>query len=105
MPALSAPGVPNDIIDDLLDALVSACQVHQPLDGSLPSFRHEPAESSASLVKETHFSDIPFLGSTITVAERPRERFSYWCLDLLFISCHARPGDSSKSPRSPQYTV
>ena len=27
------------------------------------------------------------LGTTVEVTEAPRERFAYWCLDLLFHMC------------------
>lgn len=41
--------------------------------------------------------DTSLNGTTMDYYELPRERFAYWCLDLLFLICHRLPAGGSDS--------
>jgi hypothetical protein len=71
----------------------------QPLPTSnspLPPLRSNTKSSSARNGKADG-SEKVVAGSTAPVVEVSRERFSYWCLDLLFLIC----SDTSKGRSQP----
>jgi len=54
------------------------------ITASKPHLNHSPTSKSVGLAIGTSYSD---LGSTDFGSMVPRERFSYWCFDLLFLIC------------------
>lgn len=114
LPKLGRPKVPTDAIASLAQALRDASRLHQlALDwseaslaspsltaaSSGQSLNRKPAAAfvSASDFKSRSSSDGTLDGTTIDDEELPRERFAYWCLDLLFHMCtRAQDGEYQK---------
>lgn len=104
IPHIGGASVPDDLIRQLNKFVQSASRLYE-LD--LPSNQHQrsregsPASSILSdsspqmLSRESRFdsdydrqgSSKDMVGTTAEVVELGRERFGYWCFDLLFLMC------------------
>ena len=99
IPCLGDDRVPDYLITQLAKVLQQGSQLlqHEGDEGHPPPTPNSPprpnAKSAARSGKKGKAADgESVVGSTAPVAEVSRERFSYWCLDLLFFVC----SDSSK---------
>lgn len=100
LPFIGSKLIPDDLVRRLGQSLQSASRLYD-LDLSdaddTASLSDNARDSANSSVKETRFDhdfDRQALGSdmhgtTAEIVERPRERYAYWCLDLLFLMCAA----------------
>lgn len=108
VPSLGEPRVPDYIVQSLAKCLQQGSRLYDldlpgmsttasPAIGYIPNGRKgTPSISSSedgSSRKETRFSK-DFLqakqavdGTTADILSTPRERFAYWCFDLLFLTC------------------
>lgn len=90
VPRLGNSAIPDDAIIALARSLSAASNLHEP--------KHEEAPKAAKSPRPDGSVRSPLLpaGSTEDELDLPRERFSYWCLDLLFSMCTGR-ADSAYS--------
>lgn len=118
LPKLGGEAVPSTAISTLAEALRDASRLHDL------SLHHESASialASPALTygsrsdsldrREPRFANSfdeqanapsnDFFGSTSSDTEVPRERFAYWCLDLLFHMCDSHKASGGKSRRLP----
>lgn len=91
VPHLGDSRVPDYIITQLARVLLQGSQLRDEDDYQLPSPRSLPdgsTRSSQDFDKVERFGDhsLP-MGTTDVGRFLPRERFSYWCFDLLFLIC------------------
>lgn len=108
VPRFGDPRIPDDLLVQLGRTLQIASRIHDldlqrdaalarpdtpvspPPNGTLPNGKSKKSHSrSASKSFSPVTTAIPE-GSTSTGKLLPRERFSYWCLDLLFLVCSDR---------------
>jgi hypothetical protein len=84
VPKLGNSAIPDDAIIALARSLSSASDLHEP--------RHEEPPKAVRTPRPDGNLRSPTLatGSTADEIDLPRERFSYWCLDLLFFMCAGR---------------
>lgn len=104
LPYLGGQRVPPDLIVMLAKSLQNASRLY---DLDLPGVYSGPPTPAASAngslsdddrpPKETRFTrnyDVQAVaemdGTTAEITPRPRERFAYWCLDLMFLMCSSR---------------
>ncbi|KAJ3003143.1 hypothetical protein NUW54_g5457 [Trametes sanguinea] len=98
VPYLGDPSVPDYIISQLARVLQQGSRLRvtdddlPPSPSSLPDSKdtHRATEdqSSSDLGKPARFGDASIgMGTTAPGRFLPRERFSYWCFDLLFLIC------------------
>jgi hypothetical protein len=103
IPCLGDGRVPDYLITQLAKVLQQGSQLlqlegdegHPPPTPNSPPPRpnaKSPAQSGKNKKGKAAADSEIVVGSTAPVAEVSRERFSYWCLDLLFLIC----SDSSK---------
>jgi len=94
-PYLGDSRVPDDLISQFGKMLQNASRLHR-LDIDRP--RSPESIGGKTLVEEHHgklrglreFDDLDFtqmVGTTVPMVQLPRERFAYWCFDLLFLIC------------------
>ena len=94
-PYLGNSRVPDDLVSQFGKMLQNASRLHR-LDIDRP--RSPESIGGRTLVEEHHgklrgvreFDDLDFtqmVGTTVPMVQLPRERFAYWCLDLLFLIC------------------
>lgn len=101
--------MPTDVIIALVRALCDASRLHEPAGGypvnkSLsPTLTAVSSRDSADALRSgasgrvvsdydiQGSSNTTLDGTTIDDEELPRERFAYWCLDLLFQMCDQAP--------------
>lgn len=76
VPHLGGPRVPDYLVGQLAKILHQGSQLYK--------FH---ASRSGSPREEFEKLDLESVGSTATGEVVPRERFSYWCFDLLFLIC------------------
>lgn len=97
-PNLGHPRIPEEIISNLGKVLQHASKIHEPQPiSSLPSVddlseQMSPASFDEDFSSKTRkgFDDVELLdvvGLTVHTNVLPRERFSYWCFDLLVLLC------------------
>ena len=90
VPYLADGRVPNYVVVQLAKTLYRGSQLYMAEDGGTDTSStslHSGADSGSSTstkVDET-------MGSALYSRALPRERFSYWCLDLLFLICSDAP--------------
>ena len=97
VPYLGDSRVPGYLILQLGRMLHSGSQLQQPEDGYYPEVETPPVTGpgttklkSSNGKKSSNKESIPVktdIGTTKSGKLVPRERFSYWCLDLLFLVC------------------
>lgn len=91
VPHLGDPRVPDYIITQLARVLLQGSQLRDEDEYQLPSPRSLAGGSSRSsqdYEKVERFGDHSLaMGTTDVGRFLPRERFSYWCFDLLFLIC------------------
>jgi hypothetical protein len=83
VPRLGTPRVPDALVAELARILHRGSEVYELEDAPLSSTSFASLSNNKS-VDMVHISD---LGSTEPGQLVPRERFSYWCFDLLFLIC------------------
>lgn len=90
--------IPDSLISHLARTLQEGSRLQDfDLDHS-PGPDSQPP-SSPDGQKETIFSDRDYdTGTTRSGVTVPRERFSYWCFDLLFLICSDTAKGMSDSP-------
>lgn len=76
--------MPDALVGQLAKALQQGSRLYE---SELSSNPHSPVSSSGSREFEKIEMDGQYDGSTQSGALVPRERFSYWCFDLLFLIC------------------
>ena len=90
VPHLGGPRVPDYLVGQLAKILHKGSQLYR-LDAfrsGSPSFGDwNKVGSSPNSREEFEKLDLESMGSTATGEVVPRERFSYWCFDLLFLIC------------------
>ena len=103
VPYLGDLRVPDYIITQLATVLQRGSRIRDDQDYRPPS----PTSLSGGSPRESYdfekiekFGDVPSLeGTTEGGRFVPRERFSYWCFDLLFVICSdTAQGEGAKKP-------
>ena len=85
VPCLGDERVPDYLITQLAKILQQGSQLLQ--DGSRSSEECPPTPTSLTLPEIRSVPEDEKVGSTVPLLAVSRERFSYWCLDLLFFIC------------------
>lgn len=96
-PYLGNPRVPDDLVSQFGKMLQNASRLHR-LDIDIDRPRSPESIGGRTLVEEHNgklrglreFDDLDFtqmVGTTVLMVQLPRERFAYWCFDLLFLIC------------------
>ncbi|KAJ7226681.1 hypothetical protein GGX14DRAFT_692973 [Mycena pura] len=93
---LGSQRVPDILVRQLAKILQQGCRLHRV---ELATNPHSPVSSSGSREFEKIEIDAYEQGTTETGALVPRERFSYWCFDLLFLICSNTTEDQEASRR------
>ncbi|GAA6010582.1 hypothetical protein JCM10207_007749 [Rhodosporidiobolus poonsookiae] len=98
LPHIGTPVVPDRLLRRLSKTLQIASRLYR-LDYPYPSTSTSlsPSESTPAPTPPEPRFDLDFdrqvrgevRGTTVEVVETPRERFAYWCFDLLFLLCEA----------------
>ncbi|KAJ7664366.1 hypothetical protein DFH06DRAFT_322458 [Mycena polygramma] len=97
VPHLGEKRVPDPLVAQLAKVLQHGSRLYEAELGSNP---HSPVSSSGSREFEKIEMDGQYEnGSTQSGALVPRERFSYWCFDLLFLICSNTTKDQEPSRR------
>ncbi|KAJ7242359.1 hypothetical protein B0H12DRAFT_1132442 [Mycena haematopus] len=97
VPQLGEKRVPDALVGQLAKVLQQGSRLYESELGSNP---HSPVSSSGSREFEKIEIDGQYEnGSTQSGAVVPRERFSYWCFDLLFLICSNTTKDQEPSRR------
>lgn len=95
--------VPDYLITQLAKVLQHGSQLLQHgQDEDRPPTPISPPQSKAkskSAARKGKAEDEAVVGSTAPVREVSRERFSYWCLDLLFLVCSDTAKGGSHAPQ------
>lgn len=96
LPVVGTSKVPAEAIKQLAEAISQASQLRLPHQEESHSDLLSPSISIGDSLTSTH-KDSSYLdvreaalvedGTTVDDADMPRERFAYWCLDLLFLMC------------------
>ncbi|KAJ6525079.1 hypothetical protein DFH09DRAFT_1250788 [Mycena vulgaris] len=97
VPHLGDKRVPDSLVGQLAKVLQQGSRLYEVEMTSNP---HSPVSSSGSrefekIEMDGHYDN----GSTQSGALLPRERFSYWCFDLLFLICSNTTKDQEPSRR------
>jgi len=113
-PYLGDSRVPDDLISQFGKMLQNASRLHR-LDIDRP--RSPESIGGRTLVEEHNgkprglreFDDVDFaqmVGTTVPMVQLPRERFAYWCFDLLFLICsNSQDGWLTITPRVILYVL
>lgn len=106
LPYLGDEKVSDDIIVELgktlqyssnLNLLDVDQRASKPYDDDTKTLVNGAENSSKSINQFAEIDVKSILGSTVPATPLPRERFSYWCLDLLFLLCSdATDGESKR---------
>ncbi|KAF7333497.1 Protein MON2 [Mycena venus] len=97
VPHLGEKRVPDALVGQFARVLQQGSRLYESELGSNP---HSPVSSSGSREFEKIEMDGQYEnGSTQSGALVPRERFSYWCFDLLFLICSNTTKDQEPSRR------
>ncbi|KAJ7187153.1 hypothetical protein C8R46DRAFT_1172029 [Mycena filopes] len=97
VPHLGQKRVPDALVGQLAKVLQRGSRLYE---AELASNPHSPVSSSGSREFEKIEMDGQYEnGSTQSRALVPRERFSYWCFDLLFLICSNTTKDQEPSRR------
>ncbi|KAJ7472175.1 hypothetical protein FB451DRAFT_1351838 [Mycena latifolia] len=97
VPHLGDKRVPDALVGQLAKVLQQGCRLYEAEVASNP---HSPVSSSGSREFEKIEMDGQYAnGSTQSGTLLPRERFSYWCFDLLFLICSNTTKDQEPSRR------
>ncbi|KAL5521903.1 MON2 [Sanghuangporus sanghuang] len=86
VPYVGDARVPDNVIVQLAKMLLQGSLVHVTEDTSLHEHHSTPRSSSVS-DQSASPTAVEHAGFTVGVPITSRERFSYWCLDLLFLIC------------------
>ncbi|KAH7886558.1 hypothetical protein F5I97DRAFT_1868110 [Phlebopus sp. FC_14] len=102
VPHLGHPRVPDYLVAQLAKVLHQGSQLYKPaIDASRPASPpiDDGTRSGNSWRDSREFEklDIESLGTTATGEVVPRERFSFWCFDLLFLICSSITNDQEPS--------
>src|SRR5579863_1854405 len=94
IPCLGDDRVPDYLIIQLAKVLQHGSQLlqHEQDDDWPPTPMSPPPSNTKPAARKGKADAEMVVGSTVPVREVLRERFSYWCLDLLFLIC----SDTSK---------
>ena len=88
VPCLGDDRVPDYLITQLAKILQQGSQLLQ--DGSGEEYLPTPTSAAHPEIRSTTLNsntENENVGSTVPLLAVSRERFSYWCLDLLFFIC------------------
>ncbi|KAF8656137.1 hypothetical protein AX16_002739 [Volvariella volvacea WC 439] len=97
-PYLGNSRVPDQLVSQLGKILHQGSLLyHSHSEVSSPSFSPSPRSSNG--FEKTGIDGYHDLGSTHSGTLVPRERFSYWCFDLLFLVCSDTTHDQEESRR------
>lgn len=91
VPYLGTPRVPDILIPELARILHRGSEIYALDETPLPPTPSSPS----SKVKPIDMTRVSDMGSTEFGHLVPRERFSYWCFDLLFLTCSRTPASES----------
>ena len=87
IPYVGDERVPDYIILQLAKMLHQGSLLHQSFDEALGDGSISRSHSTTSSESSVSTKIDSYSGTTVNSAVVPRERFSYWCLDLLFLVC------------------
>lgn len=97
VPHLGDKRVPDPLVGQLAKVLQQGSQLYEAEVSSNP---HSPTSSGSREFEKIEMDDGPYTnGSTQSGALLPRERFSYWCFDLLFLICSNTTKDQEPARR------
>lgn len=82
VPHLGTRRVPNSVLTQLAKVLAQGSQLYD--SANTP---YSPQDDSGRGLTDYSQVDDRHYGSTDSGLSLPRERFSYWCFDLLFLIC------------------
>ena len=86
VPYVGDARVPDQVIIQLAKVLLSGSMVHVTEDSSSHEYHATPRSASTS-DRSASPTAVEYAGFTVCLPITSRERFSYWCLDLLFLIC------------------
>jgi hypothetical protein len=87
VPHIGTARIPDPLVSEFARILHRGSEVYVIDEMPLPP----TPSSSSSKVKSVDMTRVSDLGSTELGQVVPRERFSYWCFDLLFLICSRIP--------------
>ena len=89
IPCLGDDRVPDYLITQLAKVFQQGSQLlqHEQDDGHPPTPSNPLQSNTMSAAWSSKTDSETVVGSTARIGEVSRERFSYWCLDLLFLVC------------------
>jgi hypothetical protein len=100
IPCLGDDRVPDYLITHLAKVLQQGSQLLQhESDDDYPPTPSSLTQDKKSAKKRGSKADNEIVGSTEPVRPVSRERFSYWCLDLLFLICSDTSKGRIRTPR------
>lgn len=82
VPHLGTRRVPNSVLTQLAKVLAQGSQLYDSTNTP-----YSPQDDSGRGLTDYIQADDRHYGSTDSGLSLPRERFSYWCFDLLFLIC------------------
>lgn len=94
LPHLGSPRVPDHLVRRLAKALQLASRLYR-LDLPDP-FPESHVEPRFSLDFDEQVKG-EMSGTTVEIVENRKERFAYWCLDMLFLICDGDKGERNFS--------
>lgn len=105
-PHLGDKRVPDDLVSQLAKVLQQGSRLYEsdvePVVAANPADNTQRSERIDAVDMQKHYD----LGSTESGSLVPRERFSYWCLDLLFLVCsNITNGKLPVSPREFSFSL
>ncbi|KIL71464.1 hypothetical protein M378DRAFT_65148 [Amanita muscaria Koide BX008] len=99
VPFLGDSRVPDHLVSQLGNILHHGSLLHQSTDDRPPVNGYAPDTNSHQEIRKAKKTKKHEEGTTETSTVVPRERFSYWCFDLLFLVCSNTTKESELSRR------
>ncbi|TFK71822.1 hypothetical protein BDN72DRAFT_409999 [Pluteus cervinus] len=92
VPHIGDSRVPDSLVAHLGKILQQGSGLYESLEFSASDrnkrpLEHSPTSSGGSSFERVDYENYHEIGSTEGISLVPRERFSYWCFDLLFLIC------------------
>ncbi|KAG6906753.1 hypothetical protein DXG01_012283, partial [Tephrocybe rancida] len=97
-PHLGDSRIPDHLVGQLAKILHHGSRLHDS-HSETASADSSSTDLTSLKLQEIHLHKQHELGSTVSGTLLPRERFSYWCFDLLFLICSHTTSDQEHSRR------
>ncbi|KAF7985483.1 hypothetical protein HWV62_5261 [Athelia sp. TMB] len=99
IPQLGDMRIPDTLVAELAKVLRHGSCLHEADVPNSPPVATTPPSHKSSSSHDFETVNMPEYGSTFSGVSLPRERFSYWCFDLLFLICSDTAKDQEASRR------